>query len=388
MDAADKDKQRRRHLRGSRHQRTWQELKELKNQSKQRSSERKERPARRRDWTEDSDRQASERDSMGPRRQRPRRKPGADNALPADLEGCKSMAEGLVVEVVRGGARVLCDEQLLFVAARSRADDLPELVVGDRVLVEILGGAAARLSDVLGRQTWLSRPDPACPGRERVIVANIAKAVVVVSVVAPPFKPGLVDRYLVALRRGGVEPVVAINKADRLPDAGERAQRQSLLAHQSAAGVPVVWVSAASGEGLEVLGQAVAGCTCVFVGQSGVGKSSLLNALDPDGQRSTGAERSKDGKGRHTTSASRLVALSDGTRLVDTPGVRAFGLWADDAADLQAAFPDLAALSGGCRFSDCRHAEEPGCAVQAAVAAGLLEAVRVTAWARMIASLE
>jgi len=388
LDAADKRKTRRQHIRGLKRQRTWQELKELKSESKRRATERKARPARKKDWEDGSDQDEPSRDTMGSGRSRPKRKPTVAKAPPPDLEGCKTTAEGLVVEVVRGGARVLCADELFFVEAPPPTNDLPEWVVGDRVLVEPLGGSAARLLDVLGRQTWLSRPDPACPGRERMIVANVDKAVVVVSVVAPVFKPGLVDRYLVALRRGGIEPVVAINKADRLPEAQDRASIEVQLAHQGAAGVPLIWVSALTGEGLGPLGHCLAGRTAVFVGQSGVGKSSLLNAIDPDGQRLTGEERAKDGKGRHTTTGSRLVTLAEGTRLVDTPGVRAFGLWAADGADLSAAFPDLAALAVDCRFSDCHHDQEPGCAVQAAVALGQLDPARLTAWARVNASLE
>jgi ribosome biogenesis GTPase len=139
---------------------------------------------------------------------------------------------------------------------------------------------------------------------------------------------------------------------------------------------------------VHALHAAIARRTCVFVGQSGVGKSSLLNQLDPDSARRTGAEREKDGKGRHTTTGSRLVTLADGTRLVDTPGVRAFGLWADDRADLVAAFPDVDALADGCRFADCRHVSEPDCAVQAALSDGRLDSSRLEAWTRLIASLE
>ena len=388
LDAADKRKSRRQHIRGLKREKTWQELKALKNESKRRATERKARPARKRDWLEGSEQESPNKDTMGQRRNRPRQKPAGPKAPVPDLEGCKITAEGLVVEVVRGGAKVLCAEQQLFVEAHPRRDELPELVVGDRVLVEPLGGTGARLLDVLARQTWLSRPDPACPGRERLIAVNVDKAVIVVSVVAPVFKPGLVDRYLVALRRGGIDPVVAINKADRLPGDQERSRIASQLAHHGAAGVPLIWVSAQSGEGLSALGQCLAGCTAVFVGQSGVGKSSLLNAIDPDGQRRTGEERSKDGKGRHTTTGSRLVTLAEGTRLVDTPGVRAFGLWAADRDDLSAAFPDLALLSADCRFHDCQHDQEPGCAVQAAVARGSLDPARLSAWTRLIASLE
>jgi ribosome biogenesis GTPase len=196
----------------------------------------------------------------------------------------------------------------------------------------------------------------------------------------------VVDRFLVALEYGGVVPVLCLNKTDLIAgDPGETASVAAALAPYRELGIPVFETSAETGAGIEALRTALVGRTVAFVGHSGVGKSALLNALDPGGARAVGAGRSFDGKGRHTTRGARLALLPDGTRLIDTAGVREFGLWGISADELRAYFPEFTDRADACRFrSGCTHVHEPGCAVQAAVAAGEVSPARYAAYLRML----
>jgi ribosome biogenesis GTPase len=218
---------------------------------------------------------------------------------------------------------------------------------GDEVLIR-----HEKVAGISPRRTTLARTDPANPHRERVLAANIDLLVIVASVVDPPFRPGLVDRYLVAAARGGIQPVLCLNKIDLCPDTSAAEIYQ----------IPLIRCSTRTGEGIGELRDLLAGSLAVLAGHSGVGKSSVLNALANEDHALTGRVSADTGKGRHTTSSSRLYQLSNGARIIDTPGIREFGLGRIEWPELQAAFPEFAAR--GCRFSDCTHREEPGCAVR------------------------
>lgn len=278
-------------------------------------------------------------------------------------------------------SRVEVDDRPVRLAPALHLDPSQRLVVGDEVALDSEGDpprAVARLP----RRNRLTRPDPGNPHDERVLCANVDVAVIVAAAVDPPLRPGLIDRLLVALQRSGIAPLVFVNKVDLL-DAAGRDTLAHTLAPYGELGVPVLRGSVANGDGVDALRAAVRGRTCVFVGHSGVGKSSLLNALDPDGARRIGAVRRADGRGRHTTTASRLWRLADGTAVIDTPGVRAFGLAELTADELAAAFADVVAFAAGCRFADCSHRHEPDCAVRRAVASGQLAAARYRSWLRL-----
>jgi ribosome biogenesis GTPase len=220
---------------------------------------------------------------------------------------------------------------------------------GDEVHVE-----RNRVLGIAPRRTVLSRPDPSNPRIERVIAANIDVAIVVSSVASPPFRPGLIDRVLIAIERGGITPIVCLNKID-LAGSSDASR------DWDAAGTHVVRCSAAAGAGLHELAAALRSRTAVFVGHSGVGKSSLINALFPGVGLATAATGKK---GRHTTTSSFLHEEPDGTRVIDTPGVREFGLVAVTAGDLRGYFPEFSDAAKLCRFSDCSHTHEPDCAVR------------------------
>ncbi len=294
------------------------------------------------------------------------------------------LADGLVVFVTAGACRVEHGGERVDCAL---SDDLRRrqrsaLAVGDRVRFD---AAARRVGEVLPRATRLSRPDPHRPSVERVLAANVDLALVVASLREPALSVGLVERVVLAVRRGGATPLVCASKLDLARDP---ARELAPLAPLRATGVEAVACSARTGEGLAELRARVAGRTCVLVGHSGVGKSSLLNALAPELALAVGRVRAADGKGRHTTTASALFALADGTRVIDTPGIREFGLWRVTPAELREAFPDLAEHADRCRYRDCTHDHEPDCGVRAAVADGTLSAARHRSYLRILATLE
>ncbi len=258
------------------------------------------------------------------------------------------------------------------------------LAVGDRVRVETDGGVC-RLAEVLPRRTVLSRPDPINPHRQRLIAANIDAVIHVVSVRKPPLRLRLIDRFLIAIQRGGARPLICVNKID-LVDADERAAELVPLEVYRALDVPVIACSSRTGEGLDALRAAVEGKTCALVGHSGVGKSSILNALDQRLQIATG-DLHRRGTGRHTTTASTLFDLGGGTLLIDTPGIREFGLWDLTPETLRDSFPEFAEAAEYCRFNDCTHLHEPQCEVKARVAAGEISPARYDAYVRLAADL-
>ena len=209
-----------------------------------------------------------------------------------------------------------------------------DVAVGDQVLYS---PERLKIERVLPRRSALSRPDPHNPRMERVIAANIDVVVVVVSVKSPPLRPGLIDRYLIAIERSGADAVLCVNKADLINDNGSPAE----LNLYRELGIPTVLCSAATRTGIDDLASRLAGKTCVFTGHSGVGKSSLLNALAPDAGLVTGAVSSAHQKGRHTTTSATLHALPNGASIIDTPGIREFGLWQVTRENLRTYFPEM-----------------------------------------------
>lgn len=288
--------------------------------------------------------------------------------------------DGIVVALVKGRAWVqtLQGEESFGLVPEILAAQDRLIAVGDEVVVQ-----GDRVKRVLPRRTRLSRPDPDT-GTERVVIANIDAAVIVVSVTAPPLHPRLIDRYLIACQQGGVQPVVVVNKWDLL-DEGPPGQAE-LLDPYRAIGIPVVTVSAAQGRGFDELKALIRGKLVAFVGHSGVGKSSLVHALQPDLEIAISEVSSGRGTGRHTTRGSRLYKIGEDIRVIDTPGVRAFGLWALNAELLAHQFPEFAELT--CRFRNCRHAGEPGCGISAAIEAGEISPDRFDTYQRLMASLK
>ena len=231
------------------------------------------------------------------------------------------------------------------------------------------------------RRNALSR---ASRGRRHTIVANVDQVFIVGSAAQPDLKPGLIDRMLVAAESAGIRPVVCINKID-LVDPADLVPLAGVYARM---GYPVVLCSTTTGSGLARLAAELAGRVTAVVGQSGVGKSSLLNRLEPTLALPVADVSRENDKGRHTTTAARLVPHSYGGSFVDTPGVRQFQLWETVPAEVPAAFRDLRPLANHCRFPDCTHSHEVDCAVKDAVADGLLDTRRWESCCHLTAGAE
>jgi ribosome biogenesis GTPase len=247
-------------------------------------------------------------------------------------------------------------------------DQRHPLSAGDWVRVRA-GGDEGAIQSIEPRRNELCRNSR---GRRHVIVANVDQVMIVGSAAQPGLKPGLVDRLIVAAETAGIRPLVCINKADLVP----RSSLVPLAGVLARMGYPVILCSAVTGLGMQRLAAEIAGRVTAVVGQSGVGKSSLLNTLDPD-LRLQVAEVSRDNeKGRHTTTTARLLPHRLGGCFVDTPGVRQFQPWELLPAEVPSAFRDLRPLANLCRFPDCTHTHESECAVKDAVADGLLDTRR------------
>ena len=204
--------------------------------------------------------------------------------------------------------------------------------------------------------------------REHVLVANIDQLVIVMSLVEPALKPHLIDRYVAAALKGGLAPVVCLNKAD----LADPVALQPLIGAYSQQGIPAVLTSAVTGYGVDRLRELLRDRATVFSGQSGVGKSSLLNAVQPElGLRVREVSESTQ-KGRHTTTTSELIRLETGGWVVDTPGIRQFQLWDTRPEEVEGYFREFAPFVALCGFPDCTHTHEANCAVKSAVARRLL----------------
>jgi ribosome biogenesis GTPase len=286
---------------------------------------------------------------------------------------------GFVVAVDRGRYTVLV-EQHQVTAVQARELGRRSVVVGDRVaLVGDVTGSTdtlARIVRVEPRRTVLRRSADDGDPNERVIVANADQLVVVTALADPPPRIGLIDRCLVAAYVGGLDPLLCLTKADLVP--GGPAE---LLAAYADLGVAAV--TTRRGGDLAPLRQRLDGRVSVLVGHSGVGKSTLVNALVPDADRATGTV-SAIGRGRHTSSSAVALALPGGGWVVDTPGIRSFGLAHVTPADLLAAFPDLAEGAEECPRGCTHHSAAEGCRLDEYVAAGHATPGRLASYRRLL----
>lgn len=290
---------------------------------------------------------------------------------PSDL----TLRPGRVARVDRGRAHVLTERDDIDVPLHG--PHMPSgsgPVTGDWVLVDDAGDLQA----VLPRRTELTRGAGRRESRAQVLAANVDVVAVVVALTTPPNLPRL-DRMLALAWESGAQPVVVLTKAD-LCDTAE-AERDEVA--DATVGVPVHLVSTVDGRGLAGLrdGHLGPGRTLVLLGQSGVGKSSLVNALAGTDLLAVGAVRG-DGKGRHTTTSRDLVVLPGVGVLIDTPGLRGVQLW-DSEDGLERTFADVEELAARCRFGDCAHRDEPGCAVTAAVEDGRLSPKRLASYTKL-----
>ena len=291
----------------------------------------------------------------------------SNQPLPPDTEPARvTRHDGASLAVIAAdGPRVI----------RNSAQLDPDPTVGDWLALD----ADGRIHSVLPRHSLLRRENADATGVQS-LAANV-DVVLIACGIDRPIKPGRVYRAIALARDAGADPVLVLTKAGAAdapaPDV-PRLEREH-------PGVPVLVTSALEGVGLDAVRAAIAGRTAVLLGESGAGKSTLVNALLGRADAATGAVRAGDAKGRHTTTSRQLHLLpadAGGGVIIDTPGIRGIGLFTDaDAVD--AAFADIADLAASCRFADCGHATEPGCAVLAAIADGTLSAERHAAWRRL-----
>ena len=263
---------------------------------------------------------------------------------------------------------------------RYKTDDPARLpAVGDWVRAQAVRGERTLLvRGVLPRRTKLSRKAAGETLTEQVIAANV-DAVLVMTAMNAEFNPRRLERFLSVCRESGAEPVVVLNKADACPDTSPFAAE----ARAVAGGAPVVAVSAKTGEGLAALGEWIrTGRTVGLVGSSGVGKSTLVNRLSGGELMGTAETRASDERGRHTTTHRQLFILPGGGVILDTPGMREMQFW-DAERGVAGSFDEIESLAPSCRFRDCAHGSEPGCAVKAAVEAGTVAPERLESWRKL-----
>lgn len=374
---------------------------------------RKPKRVRRKNWTPDSLRdpdeiyELSRSERIMPRGERERRREAMTEALAAlqdesDADGGLPPTrgipgqQGVVVEVSSSlcgvdleGRELLCGVRGSLSAEETGFTNV--VAVGDKVIVSRNGSDRGMVEAVLPRRSLLARPDVFHSGgrtinrhRQQVIAANVDQLLIVASWHQPHFWPELVDRYLITAERNNLSPVICVNKIDLAEDVAEcRAYLQPYLD----LGYRVLFSSALTGTGVGKLRKLLRGRTTVLAGMSGVGKSSLLAAVQPGLQLRIAEVSAHSGEGRHTTAQVNMLRLDHGGAVIDTPGIREFGLSDLRAEELVRFYPEIAAVEKGCRFRDCSHTHEPGCAVKAAVKRGHVPAMRYHSYEKIYHSL-
>jgi len=356
---------------------------------------------RRRDWRKHLDGDASGTEDQGPLNERISGKgeisrhrtvvgeevdedqPGLGVQLEVDLDQCRP---GRVLSV-RGLISLVADERgEIYQCATRRllktlaTDQRHVVVAGDRVMFRPMENTQPKegmIERVEPRHGSLGRTSR---GRQQLIVTNVDRVLIVASAAEPILKPNLIDRLIVASEKGGVRPVICINKIDLV----DPAELQPLVGVYSQMGYEVLLLSAATGRGLAQLRYQMTGRESVLAGQSGVGKSSLLNAIDPSLQRVVREVSRESQKGRHTTTTAELLPLSFGGWVVDTPGIRQFQLWDVVPEEVAGYFRDVRPFVSHCRYPDCTHTHEDDCAVKDAVGDGRIDQRRYESYCHIL----
>jgi ribosome biogenesis GTPase len=312
-----------------------------------------------------------------------RRRQKATSAAESSLQQVHTAAQREGRVVVRHGRNLLIREPSGDTVHGLFRANLGEVVCGDRVIWQPTADGEGVVVAVQPRDTALTRPG--FDGREKAIAANITQLVVVLAVEPEP-AGYLLDQYLVAAQRAALEGLICLNKADLLDQAGT-VDFVERFSHYERIGYPVILISAKTEHGLDSLLQRLNRQTSILVGQSGVGKSSLVNTLLPDQDVLEGKLSDATGLGRHTTSAATLYPLACGGEMIDSPGVRSFRLGQLTRYELERGFREFLPFLGQCRFHNCAHLAEPGCAIQQAVDEGLIAQSRIDSYRHMATAL-
>ncbi len=307
---------------------------------------------------------------------------GLDRALTSKLSK-HVWQEGRVLSIIPQGIVVHCGEEQLCCTLKgllkknkTRAKNL--VAVGDLVLFEKIAPSEGIISHVLPRHTILSRADNLSRRNQQILAVNVDQVLITASVLNPPLKPAIIDRYIIAACKGAMQPVIVINKIDLLESVEEsllldeqKLCYEELQEAYAAVNIPLIGVSAIETNGMEALKEIMRDKTSVFSGPSGVGKSSLINVLTGLNLR-TGEVVEKTKKGSHTTTTTQLLSLPFGGWCVDTPGIKSFGVWDLQLEEIENYFTEIHALGAQCKFANCSHLHEEDCAVIAAVEVGTL----------------
>jgi ribosome biogenesis GTPase / thiamine phosphate phosphatase len=294
--------------------------------------------------------------------------------------------DGVIVQGTGGNWEVrLASGAVLTASLRGRlkheAHGALKLAVGDNVTItwENRDPGAWLISDIHSRRSKLARRAPSGARGERVVVANLDQVVVVFAAARPEPHPRMLDRFLVIAEANGLAARIVVNKCDLV----SREASHALFAEHVAAGYPVHYTSVKTGEGLDELRHELQQRNSALSGPSGVGKSSLMNTLFPGLDLRTAAISDSVNKGRHTTVGAVLHPLPGGGFVADTPGLREVGLWGLDAGEVAECFPEFRPFIGECRFADCIHTVEPGCAVREAITAGHITSGRYESYVKL-----
>lgn len=298
--------------------------------------------------------------------------------------------EGRVLAIMADGILVDSDDVLYTCNLRGslKKENLQIknlIAVGDLVLFDPEGKSIAYIQE---RYSVLSRAEQITRRKEQLIAVNIDQVLITGSVVTPPLKTSLIDRYIIAALKGNMAPVIVINKIDLLKDhAEEKALFEETLAVYRKLKIPIFPVSTTTGEGVEALKRAMEGKSSVFSGQSGTGKSSLINAITGSSLL-TGEVVAKTGKGSHTTTSSKLLPIEGHGFCIDTPGIKSFGMWDLKEEEVRNFFSEIDEAGMRCKFPNCSHLHEPDCAVQKAVEEGEISRLRFDSYCALIMSLK
>jgi len=315
--------------------------------------------------------------------------------------GSDEFLEGRVVSIIPQGIVVAWQDQQIVCTLRGllkkeKTQHKNLVTVGDFVLFKKTGDEGI-IVQVKPRHSVLSRADNLSRRKEQLIAANIDQVLITVSVVNPELKPPLVDRYIIATQMGGMDPVIILNKIDMLdptlhPEVDpilleqQKTLLEQFLEAYRIAGIPVIPLSAVTGEGIDRLREVMKGKASVFSGQSGVGKSSLINVIAGLDLR-VGETVEKTKKGSHTTSTAQLIPLSFGGWCIDTPGIKSFGVWDLQKEEIEGYFDEIHSTGAECKFPDCTHTHETDCAVQNAVKEGLISPLRYASYQALMESV-
>ncbi len=312
----------------------------------------------------------------------------------------ENLLHGRVLSIESQGITVAVGEALFNCTLRGllkkENTQLKNLVtVGDFVWIDPIHENEGQIAVIDERKTVLSRADNLSRRKEQLIAANVDQVLITTSVVSPPLKPFLIDRYIIAANKGGMDPVIIINKIDLLDGKNKQDELAALeeqIYHElvsiyQKAGIPTVATSIETGQGIEELKQLMKDRVSVFSGQSGVGKSSLINVV-AGYELLTGEIVDRTQKGAHTTSSARLLPLKFGGWCVDTPGIKSFGIWKLDKEEVEHYFDEIFTCGHECRYPNCSHRGEKGCAVAVAVEKGEISPLRYASYEALLSSVE